>query len=99
MSSLCCVRSLVRAMSVVMTITVLTAFCMCSSIAAFADPQPCNGSLLPGGSPATDLLVNGTCTVVGLPGAVGVYVFHAVNIIAGGSLMFDDTRIDFHPES
>src|SRR5664280_2773881 len=99
MSSLCCVRSLVRAMSVVMTIAVLTAFCMCSSSAAFADPQPCNGSLLPGGSATTDLLVNGTCNVVGASGKVGVYVFHNVNIVAPGSLTFADTRIDFHAES
>ena len=99
MSSLCCVRSLVRAMSVVMTIAVLTAFCMCSSSAAFADPQPCNGSLLPGGSATTDLLVNGPCTVDGTPGSVAVYVFHNVNIVAPGSLTFADTRIDFHAES
>ena len=99
MSSLCCVRSLVRAMSVVMTITVLTAFCMCSSSAAFADPQPCSGSLPPGGSATTDLLVNGPCTVDGTPGSVAVYVFHNVNIVAPGSLTFADTRIDFHAES
>src|ERR1035437_3939231 len=99
MSSLCCVRSLVRAMSVVMTIAVLTAFCMCLSSAAFADPQPCNGSLPPGGSATTDLLVNGTCNVVGASGKVGVYVFRNVNIVGPGSLTFADTRIDFHAES
>ena len=37
--------------------------------------------------------------MVGLPGSIGVYVFHNVNIVAGGSLTFDDTRIDFHAES
>jgi hypothetical protein len=87
-------------MSTVVTITLLTVFCLCLSSAAFADPQPCSGSLPPGGSSTTDLLVNGPCVVVGTPGAIGVYVFRNVNIVGpSGSLTFEDTRIDFHAEN
>jgi hypothetical protein len=72
---------------------------LCSSVSAFAEGCPTGGELLPGGSTSTDLVINTTCRVVGLSGGVGVYVFHNVNIIAGGSLEFEDTRIDFHAES
>ena len=82
-----------------MTITLLTALCLCLSSAAFADPQTCSGQLPTGGSATTDLVVNGPCTVDGTPGAVAVYTFHNVNIIAPGWLTFADTRIDFHAES
>ena len=97
MSSFGSARLIVRTISIVMTIAVLTAFCVCSSNVAFA--ATCSGSLLPGGSATTDLLVNSPCTVVGLSGSIGVYVFHNVNIVAGGSLTFEDTRIDFHAEN
>ena len=86
-----------RAMTLAMTIAALTAFCLCSSNVSSA--TECSGQLSPGGSVTTDLLVNGTCTVVGDPRRVGVYIFHNVNIIAGGTLSFEDTRIDFHAES
>ena len=66
---------------------------------AFADTCPSNGQLLPGGSASTDLVISTPCTVVGLSGGIGVYVYHNVNIISGGSLAFEDTRIDFHAES
>ena len=56
--------------------------------------------LLPGGSATTDLLIDTPCTVVGMSGGVGVYVFRNVNITApNGSLTFEDTRIDFHAEN
>ena len=97
MSSFCRVRQILRTMSIVMTIAAAATFCHVASNVAFA--ATCSGSLLPGGSATTDLLVNSPCTVVGLPGSIGVYVFHNVNIVAGGSLTFDDTRIDFHAES
>ena len=100
MRPLSCVRPIIRTMSTVVTIALVTAFCLCLSTAAFADPQPCSGTLLPGGSTTTDLLVNGPCTVVGTSGAIGVYVFRNVNIVGpSGSLTFEDTRIDFHAES
>jgi hypothetical protein len=66
---------------------------------AYAENCPPSGMLLPGGSPTTDLVINTPCRVVGLPGGVGVYVFHNVNVVAGGTLTFEDTRIDFHAES
>ena len=94
-----CIRQIVRAMSLVMTIALLTAFSVCLSSAAFAAPLPCSGSLPPGGSSTTDLLVNGPCTVDGTPGSVAVYVFRNVNIVGPGSLTFEDTRIDFHAEN
>ncbi len=101
MSSRHDVRQVVRVMSIVMAMAVLTAFCVFSSNDAFA--VTCNGSLPPGGSSTTDLLVNGPCTVDGTPGSVAVYVFRNVNIVstptAKGSLTFADTRIDFHAES
>ena len=89
--------SLSGAMSLAMTIAVLTAFCLCS--ANLSSAATCSGQLSPGGSKTTDLLVNGTCTVIGRDRGVGVYVFRNVNIIAGGTLSFEDTRIDFHAEN
>jgi hypothetical protein len=62
------------------------------------DQVSCNGTAPPG-SPTTDLLVNGPCTVQGGNGVVAEYVFHNVNIVASGNLSFDDARIDFHAES
>jgi hypothetical protein len=105
MSSLHCVRQIVRAMSVAMAIAVLTALVVSSSNMVFAQitTQPCpykgKTSLPPGGSATTDLLVNGPCTVDGTPDSVAVYVFRTVNIVAPGSLTFADNRIDFHAES
>ena len=86
-----------RAMTLAMTVAALSAFCLCSSNVSSA--IECSGQLSPGGSVTTDLLVNGNCTVIGRPRSVGVYVYHNVNIIAGGTLSFEDTRIDFHAES
>ncbi len=94
-----CVRPIVRKMSTVVAIALLAIFCISLSSAAFAAPLPCSGSLPPGGSSTTDLLVNGPCTVDGTPGSVAVYVFRNVNIVGPGSLTFADTRIDFHAES
>ena len=94
-----------RAMSLAMTIAILIIFCVCSANVSFAEvtyttqPCPASGRLLPGGSATTDLLISTPCTVVGATRAIGVYVFHNVNIIAGGTLSFEDTRIDFHAES
>src|SRR5580704_6399077 len=86
-----------RAFFVAVSLTFFTSFLIGSSEAAFA--QCPNGQLLPGGSATTDLLINTPCTVVGLAGGVGVYVYHNVNIVDQGTLTFEDTRIDFHAES
>ena len=83
MSSLCCVRQFVRAMSLVMTIAVLTAFCLCLSSAAFADPQPCSGSLPPGGSRPLIFWSMVPAPWSESPARSAVYVFHNVNIVAG----------------
>ncbi|HKD85027.1 MAG TPA: hypothetical protein VKB58_09790 [Terriglobales bacterium] len=50
----------------------------------------------------TDLVVMGQCDVNGTPttGDTLLYVFHNVNVIGGGSLIFhDDHSIDFYAES
>ena len=66
----------------------------------------CNG-ILPAGDPANphDLLIaGGTCEVDGkttVPGAKdnGVYVYRNINIVNGGTLLFDNAVIDFHAHS
>ena len=95
--------SVPRAVGLAMTIAVVIAFCLCSAKAALAITYTqvgCpSGSLLPGGSATTDLKIDNACTVTGDARRVGVYVYHNVNIVAGGTLSFEDTRIDFHAES
>src|SRR6266852_2018769 len=70
---------------------------------ALAATVPCDDTKsqhLPAGDAATDLTVTGPCKV-----AAGVYTFHNVNIYtlpnaaSGGSLNFDDAKIDLYAEN
>ena len=93
-----------RAMYLAIAIVALATFCLSTANISFATdyrtiPCPANGILPPGGDVNTNLLISTHCTVSGEQRRIGVYVFHNVNIIAGGWLEFDDTRIDFHAES
>jgi hypothetical protein len=68
---------------------------------ALATPITCNGGTLTSGDATTDLQVTGPCEVT-----AGTYIFHSVNIYStnpgvtlGGSLNFDDAKIDFYAEN
>ncbi len=61
----------------------------------------CNGGKLTSGDATTDLQVTGPCEVT-----AGTYTFHNVNIYStdpgvtpGGTLTFDDAKIDFYAEN
>src|SRR5271166_2414148 len=81
------------------------------SAASGASPKPCGvGSVAETLNPygdltanyLTDLKVVGTCKINGSPDSLNrlLYVFHNVNIVAGGKLIFeDDHDIDFYAES
>jgi hypothetical protein len=63
--------------------------------------ETCNNSnhILPAGDINTDLQISGVaCTVDGSVSG-GNYVFRNVNIWGGGSLTFDDAKINFHAHS
>ena len=81
----------------------------CNAV-SWAVPKPCGAqgpeTLNPYGNLTTnyqtDLKVVGTCDITGNVDALGrlLYVFHNVNIVAGGKLVFhDDHDIDFYAES
>jgi hypothetical protein len=81
----------------------LLLFVMIFSGRALAATVPCDdtkGHHLPTGDATTDLAVTGPCEVV-----AGAYTFHSVNIytlpsaMSGGSLSFDDAKIDFYAEN
>ena len=78
-----------------------------SCAVSWAAPKECgNETLNPFGdlkdNYKTDLKVTGTCEINGTPaqGKALLYVFHNVNIVNGGKLIFhDDFDIDFYAES
>jgi hypothetical protein len=94
-----------RAMSLAVAIAALATFGLFSAGVASAkdyatEKCPASGRLLPDtGSETTNLVIDTECRVVGKERQIGVYVYHNVNVIAGGTLSFEDTRIDFHAES
>ncbi len=60
---------------------------------AITCPNNGNSALGPG-SAATDLTVNGTCTV-----SAGTYTYHNINIVSGGMLQFNDATITLYAEN
>lgn len=61
--------------------------------------EHCDTGILPAGSVDTDLEINGTACVVDGKVNGGTYVYRNVNIWGGGTLTFNDAKINFHAHS
>jgi hypothetical protein len=64
-------------------------------------PEYCTepGNILPAGDVNTDLQISSVACKVDGSAPGGNYVYRNVNIYGGGSLTFDDTKINFHAHS
>ena len=88
MSSLYCVRRIVRTLSIVMTVAVLTVV-LTGTLCYASDPPACSTGRLPAGDGGDLDITGGTCYV---DYTNSPYKYGNVNIYDGGELCFADDR-------